>query len=275
MADGQAEIRQAWAPPWWAVLIIGLLLWGAAIGSTFVTGDVITLSTIIVIGSFLVPVTAVVWYLDHAPSPRLSPTRIAVAFVIAGTIGLLGASLIEYFLVGGSGLRGDLKVGLIEEFVKSVLIVAVAWGIRSFFTRDGMVLGAAVGFGFAALESTGYALASLQGVHGHRFFLSLDNVVLTELARGVLAPFGHGMWSAIVGGAIFWAARGSRLRYLSVVWVYLLASVLHAAFDAIGGVSGYVVVSIIGLIPLAWLWLRADGRGGVWPRRRIGVATAR
>ncbi len=53
----------------------------------------------------------------------------------------------------GTGLLGNLEVGLIEEFVKAVLIVFVAWGIRRFHTRDGMVLGAAVGFGFAALET--------------------------------------------------------------------------------------------------------------------------
>src|SRR5437870_9272086 len=188
---------QAWAPRWWAVFLIGLALWGAAVGSVFVTGDIIVLPTVFLLGSFLVPVTAVVWYLDHNPSPVLSPRRIGTAFVVAGLLGVLVSSMLEFWLVYGPGVRGDFKVGFIEEFVKGLGIVALAWGLRTFTTRDGMVLGAAVGFGFAALESSGYALASLFVIQGQQLFLSLPSVLATELARGVLAPFGHGLWSAI------------------------------------------------------------------------------
>src|SRR6202035_1439291 len=198
---------QTWAPRWWAVFLIGLALWVAAVGSVFVTGDLIVLPTVFLLGSFLVPVTAVVWYLDHNSSPALSPRRIVSAFLIAGVLGILAASFLEFWLVYGPGLRGNLKVGLIEEFVKGAAILALALGLRSYTMRDGMVLGAAVGFGFAALESSGYALASLFVVQGGHLSLSLSSVVFTELVRGVLAPFGHGLWSAILGGVIFHAAR--------------------------------------------------------------------
>jgi RsiW-degrading membrane proteinase PrsW (M82 family) len=134
----------------------------------------------------------------------------------------------------------------------------MAWGIRNFHSRDGMVLGATVGFGFAALESSGYALAALFVVQGHRLYLSLDSVVVTELIRGVLSPFGHGMWSAIVGGTIFAAARRhGRLRFAwSIVGAYLAVALLHAIFDSLSGIRGYVIVSLVGLVPLVWLWRR-------------------
>jgi RsiW-degrading membrane proteinase PrsW (M82 family) len=263
--EGTAE---RWAPAWWAVFLIGLVMWAAAFAVARLTRNVILLPTIVLLGSFLVPVTAVVWYLDHDPSPALSPRRILVAFIIAGTFGVLGASLLEYWLVS-VGVLGSLEVGLIEEAVKGVFIVVVALGIRPFHVRDGMVLGATVGFGFAALESSGYALASLFVVQGGQLYLSLTSVVVTELIRGVLSPFGHGMWSAILGGAIFAAAaRHGRLRLSATVLVaYLAVSVLHGAFDSINGIEGYVVVSLIGLVPLIWLWRRGGG-GGVLARRR-------
>jgi RsiW-degrading membrane proteinase PrsW (M82 family) len=266
-ATGSRPGIQRWAPRWWAVFLIGLVLWLATIGAANLTGNLIILPTIVLLGSFLVPVTAVVWYLDHDSSPELSPRRIVSAFMIAGVLGVLGASLLEYYLVG-TGLSGNLEVGLIEEFVKLVLIVLMAWGVHSFYTRDGMVLGATVGFGFAALESSGYALAALFVVQGHRLFLSLDSVVVTELIRGVLSPFGHGMWSGIVGGAIFAAARRhGRLRFAwSIVGAYVAVAVLHAIFDSLSGVRGYVIVSLIGLVPLVWLWRRSHGSdalGGV------------
>jgi protease PrsW len=251
---------QGWAPRWWGILLIGLVLWVATVSAAFVTGNLLLLPSIVLLGSFLVPVTAVVWYLDHDPSPALSPRRIATAFIIGGLLGVLAASLLEFWLVYGPGPIGFLKVGLIEEFVKGAAIVLVAaWGLRSFATRDGMVLGATVGFGFGALESSGYALASLFVVQGQHLSLSLVAVVFTELVRGVLAPFGHGLWSAILGGVIFHAARNGHLRLTwSVVVAFLGVAILHGAFDFFGGITGYVVISIIGLVPLVYLWLRAD-----------------
>ncbi len=251
---------QGWAPRWWAVLLIGLALWIAAVVSVFVTRDLIVLPTVVLLGSFLVPVTAVVWYLDHDSSPALSPQRIVSAFLIAGVLGILAASFLEFWLVYGPGLRGNLKVGFIEEFVKGAGIVVLALGLRAYTTRDGMVLGAAVGFGFAALESSGYALAALFVVQGQHLTLSLSSVVFTELVRGVLAPFGHGLWSAILGGVIFHAAaRKGHLRLAwSVLVAYLGVSLLHGAFDVFGSITGYVVISVIGLVPLMYLWLRQD-----------------
>jgi RsiW-degrading membrane proteinase PrsW (M82 family) len=259
---------QSWAPPWWAVLLIGLVLWIGAVASVFVTGDLIVLPTVVLLGSFLVPVTAVVWYLDHDSSPVVTPRRIVSAFLIAGVLGILAASFLEFWLVYGPGLRGNLKVGFIEEFVKGAGIVALALGLRSYTTRDGMVLGAAVGFGFAALESSGYALAALFVVQGQHLTLSLSSVVFTELIRGVLAPFGHGLWSAILGGVIFHAAaRKGHLRFTwSVLVAYLAVSLLHGAFDIFGSITGYVVISIIGLVPLVYLWVRQD-RGFPFVRR--------
>src|SRR2546430_12663441 len=186
-------------------------MWTAAFGVGRLTRNVILLPTIVLLGSFLVPVTAVVWYLDHDPSPALSPRRILAAFIIAGVFGVLGTSLLEYWLVS-VGILGSLEVGLIEEAVKGIFITVVALGIRPFHVRDGMVLGATVGFGFAALESSGYALASLFVVQGGQLYLSLNSVVITELIRGVLSPFGHGLWSALLGGVIFAAARRGGLR---------------------------------------------------------------
>jgi len=268
MIDSAALKSERWVPAWWGVLLIGLALWVAAVAVAALTHNVILLPTIVMLGSFLIPVTAVVWYLDHDPSPALSPRRILSAFIIGGVVGILGASILEYWLVG-TGVLGALEVGLIEEFVKGVFIVLVALGLRTFHVRDGIVLGATVGFGFAALESSGYALASLFVVQGHVLHLSLTSVVITELIRGVLAPFGHGMWSALLGAAIFAAAASrGRLRLTwSVLGAYLVVALLHAGFDAFSGILGYIVLSLVGVVPLVWIWTHADG-GGVLPKRR-------
>ena len=90
-------------------------------------------------------------------------------------------------------------------------------------------------------------------------------------ARTTASP----MWTAVVGAAIFAAARGSRIRLLWVLGAYLLVSGLHATFDSINSVGGYVIVSIVGLIPLVWLWLRADGAGRIAPPQTMEIEAAR
>src|SRR5438552_18383980 len=150
----EAATAERWAPSWWAVFLIGLVMWAAAFGVARLTRNVILLPTIVLLGSFLVPITAVVWYLDHDPSPALSPRRIVTAFLIGGVMGVLGASLLEYWL-RRTGLVGAFEVGWIAEFVTGVFIVGVALGVQRFHLRDGMVLGATVGVGFAALEARG------------------------------------------------------------------------------------------------------------------------
>lgn len=251
--------QHIWAQRWWGILLIGIALLGITVGIEFLTANLIVLPSLVLLGSFLVPVTAVVWYLDHDPSRVLTARRVVFAFMVAGLLGMLISSLLEFWLVYGPGVKGDLKVGFIEEFVKGLGIIAFAWGLRSFSTRDGIVLGAAVGFGFGALESSGYALASLFVVQGQQLFLSLPSVLLTELARGVLAPFGHGLWTAILGGAIFHASRKGHLRLgWGVLVAYVGVSILHGAFDTLGGIPGYIVISAIGIAPLVYLWLRGD-----------------
>jgi hypothetical protein len=47
---------------------------------------------------------------------------------------------------------------------------------------------------------------------------------------------------------------------------FVLIVILHGAFDTFSGIIGYLVVSAVGLIPLVWLWRRADT---IDMRRRI------
>jgi RsiW-degrading membrane proteinase PrsW (M82 family) len=248
--------RRGWAPRWWVVFLSGLALWIASIIVTRVTRNLNMIPTVVLLGSFLVPVTAVVWYVDHDPSPLLGPRRIFDAFALGGLIGVLAVSLVEFWLLT-LGLLGTLAVGLSEEGVKALALLVLAWHLPAYSRRDGIVLGATVGFGFAALESSGYAFTSLLVVHGPVVALSLTSLVYTEFIRAVLAPFGHGLWTAIMGGVLFGAARGGHLRLTwGVVLTYLGVSILHATYDTLASVPGYALVSVVGVAWLVYLWRR-------------------
>src|SRR6266540_5042594 len=215
-------------PSWARVFVGGLVLWSAAVLVTFATRNSNLVPTIILLGSFLVPIAFVTYAFGHA-DPVVTAQRIFAAFVYGGVLGVLGASILEGALLRQPSGPAYLGVGLIEEAVKLAGLWLLARRLPRYTMRDGIVLGAAVGFGFAAFESAGYAFNALFTTSGP----SLLNLVETEVLRGILAPVGHGLWTAILGGALFAAAaRRGRLRLTGAVagW-YLLVAALHGLWD--------------------------------------------
>jgi RsiW-degrading membrane proteinase PrsW (M82 family) len=232
--------RPSGVPGWRGVFGMGLVLWLASVLVTGITGNLTMIPTVILLGSFLVPATAVIWYLDHYQSAELDPWRVFSAFVVGGVLGVLAASLLEAWLLS-DGVLVYVSVGFLEELAKVLALVVVARGMARRTVRDGIVLGAAVGFGFAALETSGYALGALLVREGNEVRLSLGSLVFTELLRGILAPVGHGVWTAIVGGALFGASRNGHFRItFGVIGAYVLVSVLHGLWDSIRGIAMFL-----------------------------------
>jgi protease PrsW len=257
-AAADTTITRTRTPGWWSrrpwlrMFFGGLVLWVAAVAVTFVTQNPHLVPTIILLGSFLVPVTFVAYAFARADQV-VTAQRLLAAFVYGGVLGVLGASLLEAeFLRSPSG-GPYLYVGLIEEAVKLAALWLLARRLPRYTMRDGIVLGAAVGFGFAAFESAGYAFNALFTAGGP----SLLNLVETEVLRGILAPVGHGLWTAILGGTLFGvAARSGRLRLSrAVLGSYVLVALLHALWDASRGIAVWLTLVLTGT-PVQWLLIR-------------------
>ncbi|MFC5822351.1 PrsW family glutamic-type intramembrane protease [Nonomuraea insulae] len=223
---------------WLRIFLTGLVLWLATVGVTGWTGNSNLVPTVVLFGSFLVPVTFVVWAYGRARSPGVTVERLFMAFVVGGVLGVLGASLLENWLIRPS-ITMYVLVGLIEEGVKLAALMFVTRHMVKRSTRDGVVLGATVGFGFAAFESAGYAFNALFTADG----LSLRQLVETEVLRGILTPVGHGLWTAILGGALF--AAGGALT-APVVLSYLGVSLLHALWDSMSAIAIAITLVLTG-----------------------------
>ena len=155
---------------------------------------------------------------------------------------MLGASLLEtYLLHPSAGLF--LGVGLVEEAVKLAALAVLTRRLARKYALDGMILGAAVGFGFAAFESAGYAFTALFTEQG----LSLVDLVQTEILRGLLAPVGHGLWTAILGGVLFSASDHRHFAFTRrLLLAYLGVSVLHALWDGMHGIALTITLLLTG-----------------------------
>jgi RsiW-degrading membrane proteinase PrsW (M82 family) len=214
-----------------------------AVLAAFVTGDPILLSSVVLIGSFLVPLTWVMKAVEQGHSSDLPLPRVFHTFVYGGVAGLLSSSLLETWLLRSGGELTNLGVGMIEEAAKLVVLWWIGRRLTAHSMLDGLVLGASVGFGFAAFESSGYALNALYGAGG----VSLKALVTIQATRGLVAPVSHGLWTAVAGSMVFRERRAGRFRLSRRVFgTYAFVSFLHAAWDLAPGLATAVTLYVFG-----------------------------
>jgi RsiW-degrading membrane proteinase PrsW (M82 family) len=235
--------RRGW---WWKTLIVGWVLWLATIVVTVLTRNVNLVPTLILLGSFLVPFCMVLFAVERLRG-NVTALQLILAFFASGIAGVLGASLLEAHLHQSLGLY--LLVGLIEELVKACILVVLGWGLVPKTARQGALLGATVGAGFAAFESAGYAFNAALGSQG------IDVVALlqTEVVRALLAPAGHILWTALIGAVLFGAAaRRTEPDAPGYAWharvfgAYLGAAVLHALWDSMSSIASLIALVATG-----------------------------
>ncbi len=196
----------------------------------------IAVPLIILLYSALVPMTFVIFFWEQGSAAAdISPLLIVSAFGSGATVGLiLGSTLDGIFQANANSLFYALLIGVAEESGK---VAAVYYFMRLPQLRKeihGLLLGAAAGMGFAALETSGYGfVAFIQGLQqGGSFGAALDATNQQLLARMLLAVFGHGVWTAIVCSAI-WRERGDQVFAATrgVIIAFLIAITLHGLWD--------------------------------------------
>lgn len=232
-ADGRAWLR---------IFLCGLTLWLLTVVITSITKDSHLVPTLVLLGSFLVPVTFLAWAFERRGTGEITGSLVLNTFIAGAVMGVLAASAPEVYLLHPS-VWLFLGAGLLEEGAK---LAALAWLARHLHTksvRDGLILGASVGFGFAAFESAGYAFTALFTQRG----LSLMNLIQTEILRGLLAPVGHGLWTAVLGAVLF--APSTRKHFLlsgRLLLAYLGVALLHAVWDSMHTISVMLSLMLTG-----------------------------
>lgn len=221
-------VRDLRAHTWGRILLGGLALWGLAIFVTLGTGIANFLPAIIIVGSFLVPVTFMTWVHEGKKSGEVTFALMLRTFLFAGLLGVLATTVLQSYFLSPSPFLYT-ATALVVQAAQVVLLGYLARRVRDRSMRAGMLLGATMGLGFGAFQTVGYGLNALLSVTGQ----SVRDLTETELLRSVLAPVGPGLWTAIIGGVFFAAASSERWRITSgLIFAYLGVSALQALWDA-------------------------------------------
>lgn len=246
---------------WWHALWLGFFLYITGVLVLDTTHNVKLFPAVSMLGSFLVPVAYVIFIYEHRRLSSLSPWMTAMSFLYGGILGVFGAALIEPMFIRKLTFLSAFEVGLIEEGAKIIGVIVIATHHRHASELNGLILGAAAGMGFAALESNGYAFAAFLQSKGN-----LSLTVIITLFRGVLSPLGHGTWTAILAAVLFRESTARRFRFdWQVIGAYLLVSVLHGLWDglpsalsilSVPGANIFIGQFIVGGTGIYILWRR-------------------
>ena len=251
-----------WLGPKGGLLIValGIVLWFGTVLFELIVFQVNEAPTnSLLIGGFTVA-SAFIYTMAYRlrPGDGLTVSRLLVAFLVGGILSTTLASplnALDNLWSGGSPGNPSLVslslAGVVEELIKILIVLLVSIRLPRRTVRNGLFLGGAVGFGFAAIENVTY-LRDIWNDAAHAHISALGPEIYTVIARAVVGIFGHPLYTALLAAAVFAAMRNGRFRLSwGVILAYLGVAFAHGVFDVVGEVI-YRLTGSNGLSQLAF-----------------------
>ncbi len=191
----------------------------------------------VVMGSIAVPLGLISLFAEMNLWRNISWLRICALSALGGLLSLILSLILFVFNINES----IFNAGFIEEPAKiiAVLLIAGRRG-RNGYVLNGMLLGAAVGAGFAIFESLGYAYESLfvQAHNANFFTIDHQNALSVMTVRSLFClTAGHVTWTAITCGAL-WACMRKRslcFAFIHPLFLFCLAAsaLIHGSWNLV------------------------------------------
>jgi protease PrsW len=243
----QIDVR--WPKPWvfFRTFLVALGAYIAFVEAWAQFGNVNLLPGIIFVGSFAIPFATLILFFELNIRRNVSLYQV-VRLVALGGAAAIVLSLLGYQMASGFKLDwlGASVAGLVEEPGKLLVLAFVINNRKYRSILNGLLLGAAVGTGFAAFESAGYALlyllqhlgVSMQNDGNVTLQLNdIDAMRQLIMSRGLLSPFGHIAWTGMSAAAL-WRVMGDKpfrfemLKDPRFTRVFAAAVLLHMIWDS-------------------------------------------
>jgi RsiW-degrading membrane proteinase PrsW (M82 family) len=278
------DVQTGWPKPWFfmRVLIFMAIVYFIFYQMFDISENARIVPGLIVMGSLVVPLATVFlfWELN---TPRNVSFHMVLILVCLGGVISLAVSLIAFDVAHLEWL-GAASAGICEETGKLLAVVIVVRNTKYKYILNGLVFGAAIGGGFGAFETAGYAFndgflngfltyflknpnsEAVEKLVSHALIWGYDGMISSIHHRSYYAPFMHVAWSAIAAGAL-WRVKGPNPirigmfldpRFLRTFFVPVL---LHMFWNSpflryegalglikpflVGGIGWYVVLGLV------------------------------
>jgi len=229
---------------------------------------------LLIMGSMVIPL-AVAFLFWEMNTPRNISFPMVLMLVCLGGVISLAVSLIG-FNVANLEWLGAASAVIVEETGKLLAVVIVVRSTRYKWILNGMVFGAAIGAGFSAFETAGYAFSDgffdsfldflgrnpshEQGnkLVQHALFIGYNGMLELIHRRSYLAPFGHMLWTSISAGAL-WRVKGAQKFHFNMLTdptflrTFMIPVLLHMTwnspllqFTGLLGLAKYLLLGVIG-----------------------------
>ncbi len=276
-------VSSAWPTPWiFARMLLACLLlyfgfdWAS---STFQNANLVP--GLMFVGNFAIPFCVMVFFFELNVRRDVPFFDVMRAMMYGGLIALIFALILVEF--SPDVLRW--VAGPIEEPAKLLAVILIAGSRRNGRILTGLLLGAGVGAGFAAFESSGYTFTELVRLITSNTAAEIVTTINPEQAqviaanastinpdavmqvRALITPFGHIVWTAITAGA-YWLVLRQRImegrrdynstgidwsiltdiRFLRIAIIPVL---LHLVWNT-GWLAGFGLLRFLVLGVIAW-----------------------
>ena len=250
-----STIADTWPKPWLfaRALIVALLIFIGFYTGLMVYQNLNFFPGLIIFGSFITPIALLIFFWEMDAPRNVSLYRVIIMLFAGGILSLLFTMLINQFLgdYGNNEWFSAILTGLAEESAKVLAIILFIRNVRYKFILNGLLIGAAVGTGFAAFESAGYAFNIALNYGTDAMF---SNIFL----RAILAPGGHIAWAGLEGAALCMVKGDSEFQFSILTdWrflrIFLLAIALHSIWDMPLPVFTRIPIYDILLTVISWI----------------------
>jgi RsiW-degrading membrane proteinase PrsW (M82 family) len=225
------------------------------------------------------PLVACYLWLDrYEPEPR----RLLLLAFFWGALVATGAALViqtfDQFVNNSDEVWSAVVMAPVtEEAGKGLFVLLLLWSRRHVIDGllDGLVYAGLVGIGFAFTENILYFAGAYSGGPdlGEG---GLGSATALFVLRGIFSPFAHPLFTSAIGLGVglMIATRSSTLRWVAPLVGYVVAVLLHAAWNGSAFLSGgqffvftYLFAMVPGLLVVVGL--------AIWFRVREGAVLAR
>lgn len=228
----EREISTSWPKPWLfsRVFLALALTYLSLFLCTYLFENINALPGLMMIGSFAVPFSLLVFFWETNAPRNISLYETAKMFFVGGSASLLlTLVLYAFFPVANLTFSGAVIVGVVEELGKLLVAAYFIKKLNPKYILNGLLIGAAIGAGFAAFETAGYV---------YRFGLMYGNGVMIDVIfhRAWTAVGAHVVWTAIAGAALVYvkgdvSLQTDHFKEAKFIKLFLVSISLHAIWD--------------------------------------------